>query len=104
MKAALVTVCLLFSLACSSRTKAAPQKHYPVTGKIVSVDAKDQTASIDAAAIPGYMEAMTMDYPIESKSDFASLHPGDHITATLDVNDDGTYTLSHIKIQAPAAK
>ena len=104
MKFTLVTICFLFSIACSSATKAAPQKHYQVTGKVVSVDAQDQTASIDAAAVPGYMEAMTMDYPIESKSELGSLHPGDHITATLDVNGDGTYALSHIKLQTPAAK
>jgi protein SCO1 len=103
VKVTFALIPLLFSLACSSAPKNAAQKHYPLTGKVVSVDPKDQTASINAAAIPGYMEAMTMDYPIESKNELASLHPGDHITATIDVNEDGTYLLSHIKVQpAPA--
>jgi protein SCO1/2 len=98
VKPTFVIFVLLLSLACSSATKSAPQKHYQVTGKVVSIDAKEQTAAIDAAAIPGYMEAMTMDYPIHSKDEFASLHPGDHIAGTLDVSGDGSYTLSHIKI------
>jgi protein SCO1 len=71
---------------------------------VVSVDAKEQTAAIDASAIKGYMEAMTMEYPIQSKTEFASLHPGDRITGTLDVSDDGGYTLSHIKILSTAQK
>lgn len=98
------TLCL--SLACAHPTaKPVPQKHYPLTGKVISVDAKDRTAAIDAEAIPQFMEAMTMDYPIQSKKELATLHPGDHISATVDVNEDGSYTLSHIRIvPAPAKK
>jgi hypothetical protein len=44
-----------------------------------------------------------MDYPIASKAEFASLHPGDRITATVDVSDDGSYSLSQIKVQPPPA-
>jgi hypothetical protein len=95
---------LLLLLACSSATKSAPQKHYQLMGKVVSVNSKEQTAAIDAAAIQGYMEAMTMDYPIQSKDELASLHPGDRITGTLDVSDDGSYKLSHIKILSAARK
>jgi Cu/Ag efflux protein CusF len=50
------------------------------------------------------MEAMTMDYPIQSKDDLAALHAGDRITATVDVSDDGSYTLSHIKVLPVAQK
>ncbi len=105
MKPFFLSATLCLSLACANQaTKPVPQKHYPLTGKVVSVDAKDRTADIDAAAIPHFMEAMTMGYPIQSKDEFAMLHPGDHITATVDVNDDGSYSLSHIKIvPAPAA-
>jgi Cu/Ag efflux protein CusF len=103
VKSTLAILVFLLSLACAPPGKAAPQKHYSVTGKVVSVNAKEQTAAIDAAAIKGYMEAMTMDYPIQSKDEFATLHPGDHITASLDVSDDGSFTLSHIKV-VPAPK
>lgn len=104
MKPYLISILLSLSLACTQTAKSAPQKHYALTGKVVSVNAKERTAAIDAAAIKGYMEAMTMDYPIQSKDDLAALHPGDHITATVDVNDDGSYTLSHIKVLPVAPK
>ena len=104
MKFALATSVFLLSIACAHPAKPAPQKHYPLTGKVVSIDSKDQTAAIDAAAIKNFMEAMTMDYPIQSKSEFAALHPGDQITAIVDVNDDGSYTLSRIKVVAAVKK
>lgn len=71
---------------------------------MVSLDAKEQSAAIDAAAIPNFMEAMTMDYPIASKAEFATLHAGDRITASVDVSDDGSYSLSQIKVRPPDAK
>lgn len=104
MKTIFLVALFFLLLGCAPASKPAPQKHYELTGKVVSVDAKEQSAAIDAAAIKGYMEAMTMDYPIHSKEEFASLHPGDHITATVDVGDDGSYTLSHIKILPAAQK
>ena len=104
MKQILAALVFFLPLACAPAAKTAPQKHYQVVGKVVSVNAKDRTAAIDAEAIKGYMEAMTMDYPIQSKEEFNALHPGDRISATLDVSDDGSYTLSHIKISPPAPK
>lgn len=96
-------LCLILLLASCNRNAApaGPVHHYPLTGKIVALDAQHQTATIDAAAIPNYMEAMTMDYPIQSKDDFRSLRVGEAITGTIDVASDDSYTLSHIKPQAP---
>jgi len=93
-------------LACARDTKpsSVTEKHYQLSGKVVSVSAKEQTAAIDAAAIPNFMEAMTMEYPIKSKAELESLHPGDRITATVDVSDDGSYSLSHIKLQSAAKR
>ena len=54
---------------------------------------------VDAAAIPNFMEAMTMEYPVRSQLEFNSLHVGDHITATVNVRGEGGYYLSDIKIQ-----
>lgn len=58
-------------------------KHYPVRGKIVSVDAAHGEIVLDAAAIPGFMEAMTMPYKLKNPTVITELHPGDSITATL---------------------
>jgi Cu/Ag efflux protein CusF len=106
VKPILFFVTITLCLACDHGTKpvSTPEKHYLLSGKVISVNAKDQTALIDAAAIPNYMEAMAMDYPIKSKAEFESLHPGDRITASVDVTDDGIYGLSHIKPQPTSKK
>jgi Cu/Ag efflux protein CusF len=98
VKPILIIPALILFLACAHGSKPAPQKHYSLSGKVVSLDAKEQSAAIDAAAIPHFMEAMTMDYPIASKAEFATLHPGERITASVDVSDDGSYSLSQIKV------
>ena len=100
-----LAICAVFWMAaCSPKTESkGPAKHYHVSGTVVSLNVKDQTASIDAAAIPGYMEAMKMDYPVASKSDFDKLHPGDHIEATLDVYESGDYSIASVEQAGKAA-
>ena len=67
-----------------------------MTGEVISVDSKVQSATIKHGPISGWMEGMTMEYPIRSKQDFAKLHPGDRITATVNVR--GTdYDLTDIR-------
>ena len=90
----------LFTLtACARKEEAvSPERHYQLSGKIVALNAKDQTATVDAAAIPNFMEAMSMEYPIKSKAEFNSLHVGDKISATVDARDDG-YDLSDVRKQ-----
>ncbi|HEX3683664.1 MAG TPA: copper-binding protein [Bryobacteraceae bacterium] len=100
----LVVLVVAFGLgACGRKPEsAAAQHHYRLTGRVLALNAKDQTATVDAAAIPHYMEAMTMEYPIKSKSDFDKLHVGDKITAAVNASDDGLYDLSNVQIQSPA--
>ena len=97
----LLAVLLLTSLTACSRPSepAASEKHYALTGKIVALNAKDHTATVDASAIPNFMEAMTMQYPIRSKSEFDRLHIGERIQATVNVREDGLYDLSNIRRQ-----
>lgn len=103
---------LALTLACSPKraaTNAAEtsgsQKYYTLTGQILSLDPKAQTANINAAAIPNYMDAMAMDYPIQSKSEFSTLHVGDKIKATLNVSGSGDdYYLSNVQKQGSGSK
>ena len=98
----LLTLILAAELACSSRPESkGASRHYPVTGRVMALDTKNQTVSLDASAIPGYMEAMRMDYPVPSRKDFDALHVGDKIKATVNVYDSGDYDLS--SIQKPTA-
>lgn len=89
---------VLLPLACSrSNQSAGPEKHYAMTGEVLSLNAKDRTATIKAGPITGWMEAMTMEFPIRSKSDFDSLRVGEKIKATVDVKDDTEYSLSNVQ-------
>ena len=101
--AVLLTLGIL--LGCA-KEQAAPkplsepgEKLYDLRGKIVSRDAADNTLRVDHEAIPGYMEAMTMDYSVRG-APVASL-PADSSTieAKVHVTDNG-YWLTDVK-QAP---
>jgi Cu/Ag efflux protein CusF len=99
----LLAILLLLPISACHRSERAPQKQYRLTGKIVALNAKDRTATIDAAAIPNFMGAMTMEYPIRSKSEFKTLHVGERISATVNVREDGVYDLSNIHPQNAVA-
>ena len=75
----------------------APTRQYQLSGKVVGLNAKDRTATIDAAAIPNFMEAMTMEYPVKSQTDFNALRIGEKIDAIVEVRDDGSYDLSNVR-------
>jgi Cu/Ag efflux protein CusF len=94
-------VLLLGILAgCSPGTQTAQaERHYALSGKVVALDPKSRTATVDASAIPNFMDAMTMDYPVKSKADFSKLHVGDRIKASVNVAGDGGYDLSNIQVE-----
>jgi len=58
-------------------------KQYPIRGTVVRVDAQDGEITLNHEAIPGLMEAMTMQYPVTDHSALSELHPGDKIVATM---------------------
>ena len=102
----LALACFLVSVCgCHTRSKegaanhsaASSQKQYSVRGKVISVDAKDGVISLDTEAIPGFMEAMAMAYTLENPSEASELHPGDKITAQLQITGQGA-VLSEIDI------
>lgn len=101
---ALTLACILFSLlgchTSSNAKKAASSsnKQYSVRGKVISVDAKDGVISLDSEAIPGVMDAMAMAYTLENPSEASALHPGDTITAQLQITAQGVAVLSQIDI------
>lgn len=62
---------------------ATGEKSYHIRGVIVSTDAAKGAVTLDAEAIPGYMEAMIMPYSLRNPGIISELHPGDTITADL---------------------
>lgn len=96
-------VLVAVAAGCSKKPAEFTVAHrYTLTGTVASVNPKEQTASIDSEAIPNYMEAMRMDYPVKSRAEFEKLRPGERIKATLNVNASNTeYNLTGIQEQQP---
>ena len=79
-------------------------KRYPLKGKVVSVDRERKRATIDHEPVEGYMEAMTMDFPIREDWVWDDLTPGSDIRAELVVDNSAKepYWLEKIGIVASA--
>ena len=87
-----IILILLLASACktsevSNTAASANAKRYPFKGTVVSVDKQNKTAAIDHEAIPGYMDAMTMDFPIHESWVMENLTPGSSIQAELVVDN-----------------
>ena len=67
------------------------EKRYPIKRKVVAVDKKDRTATIEHEDIVGYMPAMTMPFRIKNDADLEMMKPGDQVTGSLVVNDTSSW-------------
>jgi Cu/Ag efflux protein CusF len=94
--AALLPLLLVMMLAGCAQ-KAALAKRYPMQGEVKALDASAHTATLAAGKIDGWMEAMTMEYPVKPDAEFQKLHVGDKIEATVMVSDPGYY-VTDIKV------
>lgn len=76
-------------------------QRYPLKGKVVSVDRAAKKATIDHGDIPGYMPAMTMEFPVRADWVWDDLTPGSEIRAELVIdNAKGEYWLENLGIMA----
>lgn len=90
----IVIFALLLSSACRqaqapNAPASASTKTYKLKGTVVSVDKQNKTAEINSEAIPGYMEAMTMEFPIRDTWVWDDLSPGSAVQADLVVDNSG---------------
>jgi protein SCO1/2 len=79
---------LLFVLTACKKQPPLPEQRFDLRGKVVAVDKNEGTVTLAHEAIPGYMAAMTMAYPIKDKWVFDVLKPGQTLRATLVVASD----------------
>ena len=94
----LLLICGVLFCGCSKSAPTASKfQTYKMRGTIVAVHADDKSASIDAEAIPGFMDAMTMEYTIRDSATLSKLKPKDKITADLIVDPNGAY-IENLKI------
>jgi protein SCO1/2 len=102
-----VGLCIWFT-ACSSKSSSSEQRQvaqqtpkfeettrYDLKGRVVSVDLGAKKLLVDHEAIKGFMEAMTMAYPVKDAALLNGLGPGDQITAQVVVSA-GTIWLENI--------
>jgi len=68
---------------------------------VVSTNRANGEITLDHEAIPGFMDAMTMPYKLKDTNILSELHPGDLITADLQVSD-GDALLDHIVVVGEA--
>jgi protein SCO1/2 len=64
-----------------------PVRRYEMRGKVIRLQPSSQIAVIQHEKIEGWMEAMTMDFPVRDKEEFAKLRDGMRIRATVLVQD-----------------
>lgn len=88
-------------LACGSDEKPKPlseagEKLYTVRGTILSRNADDNTLRVDHEDIPGFMDAMTMDYAVRGAEVAALPADKSRIEAKLHVTD-RAYWLTDVK-------
>jgi Cu/Ag efflux protein CusF len=93
-----VLACLvLWLLMLAGCAQKAAEKRYPMQGQVTALDATAHTATIAAGKIGDWMEAMTMEYRVKPDAEFAKLHVGDRIEATVVVGDPAYY-VTEIKV------
>lgn len=69
---------------CHSNDSPHPVKRkYNVVGKVVSLDKVQNRLTVETQAIPDYMQAMTMTFPVKDSKELNDLTPGDEIRAEL---------------------
>lgn len=84
---ALLAVLCLVGASCAHQEAPLepdePVNQYSMTGTIVRLETEYQSALIDHEEIPGWMEAMTMEFPVKDRREFDKLKPGMRIKATV---------------------
>lgn len=81
-------ICVVFTLilaGCQRNSTAAPAKEYQMQGEVVGLDSAAHLATVKAGKIEGWMDAMTMEYPVKDSQEFGKLKVGDNIQAKVTV-------------------
>ena len=100
----LFTACQKLPIEQTASNASAAEKRFSFKGTVKSVDRAKKRATIDHEAIEGYMDAMTMEFPIHEDWVWDDLTPGSEIRAELVVDSSARdpYWLEKIGIIASA--
>ena len=87
------SILLLAVALCACKEKPsnpasnAPIERYALDGVVLQLDPQGHVAKIKHQKIGTWMGAMTMEFPVKDPDEFNKLKVGDHITATVFVQD-----------------
>ena len=77
-------------------------KRYAVTGMVLEVNPPAQTLVVSHEAIPGFMDAMTMSFPVRDDAELRGLSPGAQVDGRLVVRRGRSY-LEKIRVREGVA-
>jgi len=98
----LLSTLALFGILLGCAKAPPPPKEYVLKGEILKLDPAGQLATVKGEKIEGWMDAMTMEYPVKDKQEFEKLKVGDGVNAKVMVQ--GTdYWLSAVTDTAPGS-
>jgi protein SCO1/2 len=81
-------ICVLLGFVACHKAQPLPEQRFDLRGKVLKLDKDAGTVTVQHEAIPGFMAAMIMDYPVKDKWVFDVVKPGQSIAATLVVATD----------------
>jgi Cu/Ag efflux protein CusF len=93
----LVLSLLLILAGCAKMPDRPVDRKYQLHGVIKRLDPQQQTATIKHEKIEGWMEPMTMEFPVISREEFTKLKVGQTIRATVFVRADLDYRIGEIR-------
>ncbi|HKO55302.1 MAG TPA: copper-binding protein [Thermoanaerobaculia bacterium] len=92
-------VLLLALLVACGRGETKQEKVYTMKGTIIARDAADNMLRVNHEEIPGYMEAMTMDYTVKGAK-VTELPPDNaRVEGKLHVSDEGAWLTDVKKVR-----
>ncbi len=81
--------------------KAAGKKEFTFRGKVEKIDPKTKMLTINGEKVEGWMNAMTMAYPVDKEDVLKQVKVGDRITAKV---YEGDLVLHDVHVAPPAAE
>jgi len=91
-----VFVLILVTAGCGSARRTEEAKKYKLSGRVVALDAASKQVVIAHQAIPGYVDATTMGFPLKDPRDLDRLRPNDQVEGWLYVE----LTRSYLEIES----
>ena len=85
MKALTCFVFALLLAGCQRNPSPQPAKEYQMHGEVVALDPAAHLATVKAGKIEGWMDAMTMEYPVKDPQEFSKLKVGGKIQGKVTV-------------------